>query len=54
MIRLRPLDNFKDCLLYTSIDDEDPVMYFEQKTLFGVKGEVTSLEPCLLYTSRCV
>ena len=32
-------------LMLAAIDDEDPVMYFEQKTLFGVKGEVTSLEP---------
>ena len=30
-------------LMLAAIDDEDPVMYFEQKTLFGVKGEVTSL-----------
>ena len=39
-------------LMLAAIDDEDPVMYFEQKTLFGVKGEVTSLEPIPLGKGR--
>ena len=39
-------------LMLAAIDDEDPVMYFEQKTLFGVKGEVTSLEPIPLGQGR--
>lgn len=39
-------------LMLSAIDDEDPVMYFEQKTLFGVKGEVTSLEPIPLGKGR--
>ena len=41
-------------LMLAAIDDEDPVMYFEQKTLFGVKGEVTSLEPIPLGKGRIV
>ena len=39
-------------LMLAAIDDEDPVMYFEQKTLFGVKGEVTCLEPIPLGKGR--
>ena len=39
-------------LMLAAIDDEDPGMYFEQKTLFGVKGEVTSLEPIPLGKGR--
>ena len=39
-------------LMLAAIDDEDPAMYFEQKTLFGVKGEVTSLEPIPLGKGR--
>ena len=39
-------------LMLAAIDDEDPVMYFEQKTLFGVKGDVTSLEPIPLGKGR--
>ena len=39
-------------LMLAAIDVEDPVMYFEQKTLFGVKGEVTSLEPIPLGKGR--
>ena len=39
-------------LMLAAIDDEDPVMYFEQKTLFGDKGEVTSLEPIPLGKGR--
>ena len=39
-------------LMLAAIDDEDPVMYFEQKTLFGVKGEVTSLDPIPLGKGR--
>ena len=39
-------------LMLAAIDDDNPVMYFEQKTLFGVKGEVTSLEPIPLGKGR--
>lgn len=32
-------------LMLTAIDDEDPVMFFENKVLYFSKGEVTSMEP---------
>ena len=31
--------------MLSAIDDDNPVMYFENKVLMGVKGEVNSLEP---------
>ena len=39
-------------LLLTSIDDDNPVMFFENKTLYGVKGEVTSFDPIPLGKGR--
>ena len=41
-----------DCkgLLKAAIRDNNPVMFFENKRTYAVKGEI----PCLLYTSRCV
>ena len=39
-------------LMLAAIDDEDPVMYFEQKVLLGMKGEVSSLEPIPLGKGR--
>ena len=32
-------------LMLSAIDDDNPVMYFENKVLMGVKGEVNSFEP---------
>ena len=32
-------------LMLSAIDDDNPVMYFENKTLMGVKGEVNSFDP---------
>ena len=39
-------------LLLTSIDDDNPVMFFENKTLYGVKSEVTSFDPIPLGKGR--
>ena len=39
-------------LMLSAIDDDDPVMYFEQKVLLGMKGEVSSLEPIPLGKGR--
>lgn len=41
-------------LMLSAIDDDNPVMYFEQKVLLGMKGEVTSLEPIPLGKGRIV
>ena len=39
-------------LMLTSIDDHNPVMFFENKTLYGVKSEVTSFDPIPLGKGR--
>lgn len=39
-------------LMLSAIDDDDPVMFFEQKVLLGMKGEVSSLEPIPLGKGR--
>ena len=39
-------------LMLTSIDDDNPVMFFENKTLYGVKSEVTSFDPIPLGKGR--
>ena len=39
-------------LLLTSIDDDNPVMFFENKTLYGIKSEVTSFDPIPLGKGR--
>ena len=39
-------------LLLTSIDDDNPVMFCENKTLYGVKSEVTSFDPIPLGKGR--
>ena len=39
-------------LMLTSIDDDNPVMFFENKTLYATKGEVTSLDPIPLGKGR--
>ena len=39
-------------LLLTSIDDDNPVMFFENKTLYATKSEVTSLDPIPLGKGR--
>ena len=39
-------------LLLTSIDDDNPAMFFENKTLYGVKSEVTSFDPIPLGKGR--
>ena len=39
-------------LLLSSIDDDNPVMYFENKCLYAVKSEVTSKEPIPLGKGR--
>ena len=39
-------------LLLTSIDDDNPVMFIENKTLYGVKSEVTSFDPIPLGKGR--
>lgn len=39
-------------LMLTAIDDDNPVMFFENKVLLGMKGEVTSLEPIPLGKGR--
>ena len=39
-------------LMLSAIDDDNPVMYFEQKVLLGMKGEVSSLEPIPLGKGR--
>ena len=39
-------------LLLTSIDDDNLVMFFENKTLYGVKSEVTSFDPIPLGKGR--
>lgn len=41
-------------LLLASIDDDNPVMFFEQKTLYGMKGEVDSFEPIPLGKGKIV
>lgn len=41
-------------LMLSAIDDDNPVMYFEQKVLLGMKSEVTSLEPIPLGKGRIV
>ena len=38
--------------MLTSIDDDNPVMFFENKTLYGVKSEVTSFDPIPLGKGR--
>ena len=39
-------------LMLSAIDDDNPVMYFEQKVLLSMKSEVTSLEPIPLGKGR--
>ena len=39
-------------LMLSAIDDDNPVMYFEQKVLLGMKGEVSRLEPIPLGKGR--
>ena len=39
-------------LMLSSIDDDNPVMFFENKTLYATKGEVTSLDPIPLGKGR--
>ena len=41
-------------LMVSAIDDDNPVMYFEQKVLLSMKSEVTSLEPIPLGKGRIV
>ena len=41
-------------LMLSAIDDNNPVMYFEQKVLLSMKSEVTSLEPIPLGKGRIV
>ena len=41
-------------LMLSAIDDDIPVMYFEQKVLLSMKSEVTSLEPIPLGKGRIV
>ncbi|PWM14543.1 MAG: alpha-ketoacid dehydrogenase subunit beta [Clostridia bacterium] len=41
-------------LLLASIDDDNPVMFFEQKTLYGMKGEVDSFDPIPLGKGKIV
>ena len=41
-------------LMLSAIDDDNPVMYFEQKVLLSMKSEVTSLEPIPLGKGRIV
>lgn len=41
-------------LMLSAIDDDNPVMYFEQKALLSMKSEVTSLEPIPLGKGRIV
>lgn len=41
-------------LMLSAIDDDNPVMYFEQKVLLSMKSEVTSLEPMPLGKGRIV
>ena len=39
-------------LMLTAIDDDNPVMFFEQKTLYPMKSEVTSFDPIPLGKGR--
>ena len=39
-------------LMLTSIDDDNPVMFFENKTLYATKSEVTSFDPIPLGKGR--
>lgn len=41
-------------LMLSAIDDDNPVMYFEQKVLLSMKSEVSSLEPIPLGKGRIV
>lgn len=41
-------------LMLTAIDDDNPVMFFENKVLLGMKGEVESFEPIPLGKGRVV
>lgn len=41
-------------LLLTSIDDDNPVMFFEHKLLYAVKGEVDSMDPIPLGKGKIV
>lgn len=41
-------------LMLTAIDDENPVIFFESKLLYGVKSEVTSMEPIPLGKGKVV
>ena len=41
-------------LMLSAIDDDNPVVYFENKLLMGVKSEVKSLEPIPLGKGRIV
>lgn len=41
-------------LMLSAIDDDNPVMYFEQKVLLSMKSEVMSLEPIPLGKGRIV
>ncbi len=41
-------------LMLTAIDDDNPVMFFENKTLYATKSEVTSFDPIPLGKGRVV
>ncbi|NCB51095.1 MAG: alpha-ketoacid dehydrogenase subunit beta [Clostridia bacterium] len=41
-------------LMLTAIDDDNPVMFFENKLLYGVKSEVTSMDPIPLGKGKIV
>jgi len=41
-------------LMLTAIDDDNPVIFFESKLLYGVKSEVTSMDPIPLGKGKVV
>lgn len=41
-------------LMLTAIDDDNPVIFFENKLLYGMKGEVSSLDPIPLGKGKIV